>query len=161
MRAYLAGSIEFSTDGGRGWRKECGQFLREALGDDVYDPAEDEKKNLTEEEVAHFRGWKATHLDRFRQTVRKIIDFDLDLIEQRIDYIVCYWDKTSIQGGGTPAELTFAYRKGIPVYLVTELPVDQVSGWVISCAEYVFPDFSSLQSFLLSNRKQTATSRAV
>lgn len=161
MRAYLAGSIEFSTDGGRGWRRQFGRFLQESLGDEVYDPAEDEKKNLTAEEVAEFRGWKTTHLDRFRQAVRKIIDFDLDLLERRIDYVVCYWDKTSIQGGGTPAELTFAYRKGIPVYLVTELPFDQVSGWVISCADYVFPDFGSLQSFLLSSRKQTATGRAV
>ena len=160
MRAYLAGSIEFSSDGGRRWRKELATFLQESLGDEVYDPAEDEKKNLTEDEQAHFRGWKATDLDRFRQAVRKIIDFDLDLLERRIDYVVCYWDKTSIQGGGTPAELTSAYRKGIPVYLVTELAVDQMSGWVISCADCVFPDFASLQSFLLSSRKRAATGHA-
>jgi hypothetical protein len=161
MRAYLAGSIEFSNDGGRGWRKEFGNFLEESLGDEVYDPAEDEKKNLTDEEVAQFRGWKTTQLDRFRQVVRKIIDFDLDLLERRIDYVVCYWDKNSTQGGGTPAELTFAYRRGIPVYLVTELPVEQVSGWVISCADRVFPDFGSLQLFLLSSRKQAATGHAI
>ena len=65
---------------------------REQLGHRVYDPAEDEKKNLTEEECAHFRDWKTTDLERFRRVVRKIIAFDLDLIENKADYLICYWD---------------------------------------------------------------------
>jgi len=138
MLAYLCGPIEFAVDGGRLWRQKLAPFLRNDLGHRVYDPAEDEKKNLTDEEVAHFREWKTTDLDRFRRVVRKIIQFDLELIENRADYVICHWDGTGTQSGGTPAELTAAYRKGIPVYLVSDLPVDQISGWMLACAEHVF-----------------------
>ena len=51
--------------------------------------------------------------------VRKIIAFDLDIIENHADYLICYWDALA-KSGGTSAELTIAHRKGIPVYLVTD-----------------------------------------
>ncbi|MFQ5695865.1 MAG: hypothetical protein ACE5HB_07745, partial [Terriglobia bacterium] len=154
MLAYLSGSIEFAQDGGKGWRRHLRPFLEQTLGHQVYDPAEDEKKNLSEEEVAHFRSWKTTDLKRFRRTVRKIIDFDLELIQERADYVVCYWDAGAGRGAGTQAELTAAYRKGIPVYLVTELPVEEVSGWVLGCAEKLFASFEELRSHLLATYKQ-------
>jgi len=150
MLSYLAGSIEFSHDQGRSWRKATRRFIEDVLGHEVYDPAEDEKKNLSEEESANFRLWKSSDFQSYRKAVRKIIDFDLDLIENRVDYIVCFWTKQSAMGGGTPAELTLAYRKGIPVYLVTEVPYEDMSGWVLSCADYVFSDFEDLKGFLTS-----------
>jgi nucleoside 2-deoxyribosyltransferase len=154
MLAYLAGSIEFSHDLGKSWRKTLRAFLEDVLGHEVYDPAEDEKKNLSDEESANFRLWKASNFERYREAVRKIIDFDLDLIENRADYIVCFWSKQSPMGGGTPAELTFAYRKGIPVYLVTEVPYEDMSGWVLSCADHVFRDFDGLKSYLTSRARE-------
>ena len=90
MLAYLAGSIEFSHDLGRSWRKTLRAFLENVLGHEVYDPAEDEKKNLSDEESANFRLWKTSNFERYREAVRKIIDFDLNLIENRVDYIVCF-----------------------------------------------------------------------
>ena len=158
MLAYLAGSIEFSHDLGKSWRRELRAFLETALGHQVYDPAEDEKKNLSDEESANFRQWKSKDFNRFRRVVRKIIDFDLNLIENHVDYVICFWTKQSAMGGGTAAELTLAYRKKIPVYLVTEIPYEAMSGWVLSCAERVFQDFESLQSFLTS---QTRTGHAL
>lgn len=155
MLAYLAGSIEFSHDMGKSWRKALRAFLEGTLGHQVYDPAEDEKKNLSDEESANFRVWKARDLERFRKVVRKIIDFDLDLIEDHVDYVICFWSKQSAMGGGTAAELTLAYRKRIPVYLVTEVPYGEMSGWVLSCAEHVFQDFDGLKSFLTSRMKPT------
>lgn len=148
MLAYLCGPIEFAADGGRLWRRKLTPFLRDDLGHRVYDPAEDEKKNLTDEEVASFREWKATDVERFRRVVRKIIQFDLDLIENKADYVICYWEGAATQSGGTPAELTAAYRKGIPVYLVTEQPVEQVSGWMLACADQVFSSLDELKKFL-------------
>ncbi|MGH9726352.1 MAG: hypothetical protein ACRD41_14915, partial [Candidatus Acidiferrales bacterium] len=73
MLAYLSGPIEFAGDGGKLWRRKLAPFLRDHLGHRVYDPAEDEKKNLTEEESANFRAWKASDTERFRRVVRKII----------------------------------------------------------------------------------------
>ncbi len=150
MLAYLCGPIEFASDGGKLWRRKLTPFLREQLGHRVYDPAEDEKKSLTDEEVAGFREWKRTDLERFRRVVRKIIQFDLELIENKADYVICYWDEVAAAGtsGGTPAELTAAYRKGIPVYLVTTLLAEQVSGWMLACADQMFASIEELKRFL-------------
>jgi hypothetical protein len=147
MLFYLAGSIEYSPDLGKGWRAEITPLLK-SLGHDVYDPAEDEKKNLTEIEVRDFRSWKKTDLGRFQRAVRKIIAYDLDLIEQRCDAIICYWDRHAGRGAGTQGELTFAHRLGIPVYLVCAVPIEEVSGWLLGCATEVFADFVGFYEFM-------------
>ncbi len=148
MLAYLCGPIEFAEDGGRLWRRKLAPYLRDQLGHRVYDPAEDEKKNLSDDEAANFRSWKTQDLDRYRRVIRKIIAFDLDLIEHKADYLICYWAGSGAQSGGTPAELTVAHRKGIPVYLVTTLPVEEVSGWMLGCSDQVFTSIESLKEFL-------------
>ena len=158
MLAYLCGPIEFADDGGKLWRRKLTPFLRDQLGHHVYDPAEDERKNLTVDEAAHFREWKKQDLERYRRAVRKIIAFDLDLIDHKADYVVCYWDATATQSGGTAAELTFAHRKGIPVYLVTPLPVEEISGWTLGCSDQVFSSIELLKEFLaarFAREKQT------
>lgn len=151
MLAYLCGPIEFATDGGKMWRRKLAPFLTDQLGHRVYDPAEDERKSLTEEEAANFREWKTTDVERFRRVLRKIIQFDLDLIENKADYVICHLGDSVAAGvtsGGTPAELTFAYRKGIPVYLITSLPPEQISGWMLACADQVFDSVDSLKKFM-------------
>jgi len=147
MFFYLAGSIEYSPDKGKGWRLEIAPRLRE-LGHEVYDPAEDELKNLTEMEAREFRSWKQTDLERFRRTVQKIIAYDLDLIEQRADAIVCFWDQYAGRGAGTQGELTFAHRLGVPVYLVCGVPVEQISGWLLACATEIFTGFDDFHEFM-------------
>jgi nucleoside 2-deoxyribosyltransferase len=149
MLAYLCGPIEFAEDNGRLWRRKLKPFLRENLGHHVYDPAADEQKNLTAEEAAHFREWKTADLERFRRVVRKIIAFDLDLIESKADYLVCYWDALA-KSGGTSAEMTVAYRKGIPVYLVSAQPPAEISGWMLGCTDQVFTGVEELKEFLLA-----------
>jgi nucleoside 2-deoxyribosyltransferase len=164
MLAYLCGPIEFARDGGKLWRRKLAPFLRDHLGHRVYDPAEDEKKNLTDEEVAHFREWKSSDVDRYRRVIRKIIAFDLDLIENQADYLVCYWDDSGAQSGGTPAELTIAHRKGIPVYLITPMDLEDVSGWMLGCADHVFATVEDLKGFLstrFSREKQTQLGKDV
>jgi hypothetical protein len=146
MLFYLAGSIEYSPDLGKGWRAEITPLLK-SLGHEVYDPAEDELKNLTETEAREFRAWKKTDLPRFQQTLRKIIAYDLDLIEQRCHAIVCYWDRYAGRGAGTQGELTLAYRLGIPVYMICGVPVEEISGWLLGCASEVFADFDSFRRF--------------
>lgn len=158
MLAYLCGPIDSASDGGRLWRRKLAPFLRDQLGHRVYDPAEEARKNLTEEEAANFRAWQTADLDRFRRAVRKIIAFDLDLLEHKADYLICYWDGAGAQGGGTPAELIAAHRKGIPVYLVTPLPVEEIDMWALGCSDQVFSSVENLKEFLasrFSREKQT------
>ncbi|MGI9101003.1 MAG: hypothetical protein ACR2IF_01040 [Terriglobales bacterium] len=146
MLAYLSGSIEYSPDFGKSWRAEITPFLRD-LGHQVYDPAADEQKNLSDEEVRDFRSWKVADLPRFQETIRKIIAWDLNYIG-RSDYLVCYWDAAAARGAGTQGELTFAHRAGIPVYLVAGMPVGDISGWILGCATAVFENFDDLRSHL-------------
>jgi len=147
MLFYLAGSIEYSPDLGKGWRAEITPLLH-ALGHQVYDPALDEMKNLTETEVREFRQWKTSDLNRFQQTIRKIIAYDLDLIEHRCDALVCYWDQYAGRGAGTQGELTFAHRLGMPVYMICAMPVEQISGWLLGCATEVFSSFEEFNDFM-------------
>jgi hypothetical protein len=153
MLIYLCGAIENSPDHGKAWRAEVTHFLHQ-LGHEVYDPALDEQKDLTEQEVREFRGWKQTDLPRFQQTIRKIIQYDLDWIEERCDALVAYWDEPAGQGAGTQGELTMAYRRGMPVYLVTKLPPEQVSGWILGCASQIFPGFEELREYLSNKRSR-------
>ena len=145
MRIYLSGAIEYSPDYGRHWRSQITPFLR-AQGHEVYDPARDEKKNLEEVEVKHFREWKHTDLERFQATIRKIIAYDLDRIERETDAIVCYWDEHCSRGAGTQGELTVAHRLGMPVYLVAAMPVEKISGWILGCSTRIFRSMEELQA---------------
>ncbi len=147
MLVYLSGSIEYAADKGTTWRATLTPFLC-SLGHNVYDPASDVKKDLTDEEVRDFRSWKATDLTRFQATIRKIITWDLDYVEHKCDYIVAFWDEGAQRGAGTGGELTLAHRRGIPVYMVAGVPVDQISGWILGCATEVFSDFEHLRAFL-------------
>jgi hypothetical protein len=154
MLIYLCGAIEYSPDRGNAWRAEVTRLLHE-LGHDVYDPACDEIKDLTDEEAREFRGWKQSDLPRFQQTIRKVIQYDLDWVEERCDALVAYWDENADRDAGPQGELTVAYRRGIPVYLVTRVPVDEVSGWILGCASQVFPGFGELHEYLARKRSRT------
>jgi len=143
MRFYLAGAIEYSPDLGRAWRRRAAAFLR-SLGHDCYDPVEDELESLTEEERESFRGWKQTDLPRYRVALRKIIDFDLDVVENRCDAVIALWDQHAARGAGTQGELSLAYRRGKPVFLVAAMPVPEISGWILGCATEVFGSCEAL-----------------
>lgn len=158
MLAYLSGSIEYAPDHGKNWRAEITPFLR-GLGHEVYDPAADEKKNLSDDEVRNFRCWKACDLARFQQTVRKIIAWDLDWIANKTDYVVCLWDAAAGRGAGTQGELTLAHHTGVPVYLVLGMPVEQVSGWVLGCASEVFASFDEFRVFMVEQCGKSFTAK--
>jgi nucleoside 2-deoxyribosyltransferase len=147
MLVYLAGAIEYAPDKGKAWRERLTPFLR-SLGCDVYDPAQDEQKNLTNEERDRFRSWKKTDLPRFQRTIRKIIDWDMEWITRRADAVIVYWDEYAGRGAGTSGELTAAYRYGKPVYLVAGMPVEKISGWILGCSTRVFTSFDELSFYL-------------
>jgi nucleoside 2-deoxyribosyltransferase len=157
VRVYLSGGIEHSGDGGRGWRREIARFLDGELGHEVYDPARDEKKDLTEEEQQELRGWKMGSPARFRDTVRKIIAWDLGRIEEHCDYLLAFWDESAARGGGTAAEITVAYRLNKPVYLVLGMPRAAASGWVLAASTEVFEDFDALREFLKNEYESRRT----
>jgi hypothetical protein len=149
MRAYLAGAIEYAPDRGKAWRDEMAAFCMHALNHTCYNPLVEESKYLSPAELASFRQYKATDTKYFQQLVRRLIDGDLAALQNSIDYVICYWDEYATRGGGTYGELTFAYWRKIPVYMVTKLPLESISSWVIGCVSEIFTSLEELKQFLL------------
>ncbi len=136
-------------------------WLQNALNHRVYDPTLEARRILSEEELQGLATWKTTDLERFRRVMRFIISHDLDIMRRQADYVVCNWDEGAARGGGTQAELTAAYHKGIPVYLVTEMPVEEVSGWVVGCTDRIFSGLDDLKSYLAETYGKEARQQAL
>ena len=150
MLAFLCGGMEFSPDGGLEWRERARLWIEENLHHRVFDPTVEARRIMSAEEFENFQGWKNNDIDRYRRLMRFIIRHDLEVIATQAYYVVCYWDDAAARGGGSHSELTMAHHKGLPVYLVTEMPVEDISGWVLGCADRIFPNFEQLESLLAS-----------
>ena len=161
MLAFLCGGMEYATDGGSRWREGTRVWIQENLNHRVFDPTEEARRILSEEELSSLTEWKGSDVERFRKIMRFIINHDLNVITNQADYIVCYWDDAAARGGGTQAELTAAFRKGIPIYLVTESPVQAISGWVVGCTDKIFATFEELRQFLTATYRAEAHQRSL
>jgi len=150
MLAYLCGPIDSAENGSKLWRRKLAPFVRDQLGHRVYDPTEDAVKALSEEEIANLRVWQTTDLDRFRRVTRKLIAANMDLIENRVDYLICYLDPDADHGGGTSATVTAAYRNAIPVYLIASAPVEAIDPWILGCSDQLFASVEDLKEFLVA-----------
>ena len=161
MLAFLCGAMEYASDGGRAWRERMRLWLQETLNHRVYDPTIEAKRIFSTEELAGLADWKTTDVERFRRVMRVAIMRDLDVMANQADYVVCLWDEAAMRGGGTHAELTAANRKGIPVYMVTEIPAEQISGWILACVDRLFVNFEELKSFLATTYGREARQHAL
>jgi len=144
MTAYLSGAMEYAPDQGIEWRKEISSLLKERLGHEVYNPNEERNKVLSEEEELHFRIWKENDEEKFKTLMNRIIDTDLSHLTEKSDYVICKWDKYAAKGGGTHGEITVAYYNKIPVFLLSEMPRNRISSWILGCSEKYFFDVESL-----------------
>ena len=147
MKAYLSGAIEYAPDGGEEWREEMTSWLKKHLNHTVFNPAIPSSV-LTQEERANFRRWKVDDFFRFRATVRKLIQRDLEAIVKKIDYVICHWERGVLRGGGTHGELTMAYYFGKRIYMVLGMPRGEVSSWILGCTTEVFDSFNQLKKYL-------------
>ncbi len=147
---YLAGAIENAPDAGSKWRRDISEFLESQLNHAVFNPTLEENHVLTNEEFNNFRKWKSSDLTRFRKVIHKIIKTDLTILTEKVDYIICLWDEHVLAGGGTHGELTMAFWYKIPVYMITEIPVEKMSSWVVGCTTELFYDFDSLKKYLMN-----------
>lgn len=142
--------MEYASDGGATWRERMRLWIQEILNHRVYDPVTEAQRLFSAEELRDLPQWKASDPERYRRTIRIAINHDLDMMTRQADYVVCLWDEAAARGGGTQAELTTAYRKGIRVYVVTEMPASEISGWILACTDRIFPTFDELKSFLVT-----------
>ena len=59
------------------------------------------------------------------------------------------WNEDVFKGAGTHGEVTLAFEHGIPVYVVNQLPLTDLSGWIVACSTKIFESFEELEVFLL------------
>ena len=126
-------------------------WLIENLNHSVIDPVVESKKLIRSNKDEDFRNWKKTNPEKYVEIIRLAIKNDLDAVINKADYIICLWDENVFRGAGTHSEVTFAYYHNKPIYLVNKLPINDLSGWIMSCASEIVNDFESLKT-LLNNR---------
>lgn len=133
-RAYLAGPMEYKADEGITWRKRLAEELKR-LGIQALIPNEEEAQVVEDKEA--YKLLKTEDIPAFKEVTRKIIDADIGLVEHS-DLFICKYEGERMSG--TPSEATYAYLRGIPTYLITHLPLQEIPGWFLGCFDHEFVD---------------------
>lgn len=154
FKAYAIGSMEApaKNDGGVGWRQKLTPELNDR-GIYCFDPTREEIKKVgmpTEEFMEKLSGWqKGGHWNLFVEHMRKIwrgvsytqedeetgalqavhIFGDVSYVENS-DFLIWNLDEGD-KPGGSLIELAIAWYRGIPVYLITQMPKIKINKSVL------------------------------
>ena len=153
MIAYLSGPIENAENDGADWRKSLTPWIKNTLSHKVFNPViatRDITKGLTSSE---FRDMKRSNPDKYKKLIREIINIDIEAVVNNSDYLIVNWNKSVFRGGGTHGEITLAYFLKKPIYLVNNVPFDDLSSWIFSCSTEVFDCFADLKTHLIKKYK--------
>jgi len=151
--AYLSGPIENAENDGADWRKSLTPWIKNTLSHKVFNPViatRDITKGLTSDE---FRNMKRSNPDKYKKLIRKIINIDIEAVVNSSDYLIVNWNKSVFRGGGTHGEITLAYFLKKPIYLINNVPFDDLSSWIFSCSTEVFDSFEDLKTYLIKKYK--------
>lgn len=173
FKVYAIGSMEApgKNDGGVGWRQQLTPELN-ARGIYCFDPTREEIKKVgmpTGEFIDKLTGWqKSGHWKQFVENMRKIwrgvsytetdnetgvtqaihIFGDVSYVENS-KFLVWNLDEGD-KPGGTIAELVIAWYRGIPVYLITQVPKTKINKSIL----YFLLDSGHGQGEIFPNQKQ-------
>ena len=153
MIAYLSGPIENAENDGADWRKSLTPWIKNTLSHKVFNPViatRDITKGLTSSE---FRNMKRSNPDKYKKLIREIINIDIEAVVNNSDYLIVNWNKSVFRGGGTHGEITLAYFLKKPIYLVNNVPFDDLSSWIFSCSTEMFDSFEDLKTHLIKKYK--------
>ena len=148
MKAYLSGPIENAENEGASWRQDMTLWLKDNLNHKVFNPVLETKNIIGHLNPSIFRSMKKTDPVEYKNIIREIIKLDLEALINDSDYLIVKWDKSVLKGGGTHGEVTMAYWIKKPIFIVNSLPIDDMSSWIFSCADFIFNDFKSLKKKL-------------
>ncbi len=141
--------MEYAINEGRDWRNALQQWLEQTMNCAVFNPNQESDRFLqTKLPDADFRSLKASDPDRYKSIVSELVLLDCNEIAHRSDFVICYWDASSMRGAGTKGELTIAKYFEKPVYMVTTAHSDEIPGWVLGCTTSVFSSFDELKAHL-------------
>jgi hypothetical protein len=150
MIAYLSGAMEYADDEGEGWRKNITEWLTSNLDHSVINPVEESRLIISNTDSHDYRNWKETDLVRYKNFINKFVIRDIEAVTKEANYIICLWNEEVFKGAGTHGEVTLAFEHSIPVYVVNQVPLTDLSGWIIACSTEIFENFEELKLFLLS-----------
>ncbi len=150
MIAYLSGAMEYADDEGEGWRKNITEWLTSNLDHSVINPVEESRLIISNTDSHDYRNWKETDLVRYKNFINKFVMRDIEAVTKEANYIICLWNEEVFKGAGTHGEVTLAFEHSIPVYVVNQIPLTDLSGWIIACSTEIFENFEELKLFLLS-----------
>ena len=149
MIAYLSGAMEYAQDEGESWRDSIREWLSIKLGHDVINPVEESRLIIEKTNSYEYRDWKDTDIKRYKEFMHQFVVQDIESVTKEVNYIICIWNKDVFRGAGTHGEVTLAFEHGIPVYLISQVPKTDLSGWIIACSTKIFDNFEELKLFLL------------
>ncbi len=141
--------MEFAKGEGADWRRVMEEWVKKNLGHSAYNPNSESDEFLAKKYPSgRFRDLKNENIEQYTELVRDLIDMDCSEIAERSDYVICNWDESAQRGAGTKGELTMARFVEKPVYMVTQMRLQDIPGWVLGCATKTFRTFEDLQEFL-------------
>ena len=159
------------NDGGVGWRQQLTPELH-ARGIYVFDPTREEVAKVgmpTEEFLEKLTGWQKSgnwkmfvesmrkiwrghsyvHVDDITKSAQSIHIFgDTDYVEHS-KFLVWNLDEGD-RPGGTIIELAIAWYRGIPVYLITQVPKTKINKSIL----YFILDSGNEQGAIFKNQKE-------
>lgn len=144
LKFYLAGPISWVPDESYvQWRDMMTAFLK-MIGHEAVDPLR--KYAVPAKEKMKVEGAiSEDRIDIVREYLRRrILNPDYELIDES-DGIIAYIPNYSV---GTSAEIGYAYRCGKPVYVVTPMPKEEWSGWLVGLSTLIFTSWDELRMFL-------------
>jgi hypothetical protein len=151
MKTYLSGGMEYTADEGHSWRAMMHEWLEKTLSHSVFNPNEESDKFFAlHYPSVNIRQLKQQDILRYVAIIEQLVRLDIEEIAQRSDYVICYWDEGAQRGAGTKGEITIAKFFSKPVYLITQIPLEEIPGWVLACSTQIFPGFDELKEHLLS-----------
>lgn len=154
MKFYLSGGMEYKKKLGAKWRDWLTEQL-EALRHDAINPVKLENAEDTEDRENGFPLQakltvlkKEGKLNEVRKLVRDSL-FRKDMWAiQLADAIIVLYDEAAQKGAGTISEAWEAFREGVPVYIVTDFPIEEIPTWLIGESTQIFADFEELLEYV-------------
>jgi hypothetical protein len=147
--------MEYAADEGADWRTAIDRWLAKELGHTAFNPNRESKRYVAKHVHAkNFRVLKTRNIVQYTRILRGIVRLDSSEVADRADYVICLWDESAQRGAGTKGEITLAAYFGKPVYLVTEMRLSEIPGWVLGCSTEFFQSFDELKRFLRRRFKQ-------
>lgn len=152
-RVYLAGPMDHAPDGGVGWRRDIGEFLR-AKGVTILDPTNKALMNTSHQAALNEDIEFSTRLRREERWIelaafaKEIRHVDLRMVDIS-DFLVVYIN-TEIKMCGTWEELFTSNRQKKPILVVVEGGLANCPLWIFGTIplEYIFESFEQVRERL-------------